>query len=285
LAALDGASERTREQTSFAVNVERGGQAGSVTIVPTSGPNEPRTAALQDRLQSSAARLAAETDTEAAVGGPAAQLADYDRATSSRLVVLILALAAVTYLLLVPIFRSVILPAVAVLLNLVTVAAAFGLLALVFEGHNPLLGGPGYVDAVAISAIFTVIFGLTIDYEVFLITRMREGWLTTGSTPRAIEYGLERTASVVTGAAAIMTGVFLAFAMTEVANTRQFGVGLAVAVVLDATVVRLVLLPALMRLIGDRCWWLPGWLDRRLPRLDVEGSGPRSIRQDGQAAS
>lgn len=270
LAAIDGAPPETREQASFAVNVERGGEAGSVTVVPSSAPNEPQTARLQDRLSAAADRLADDTGTETAVGGPAAQLADYDEATSARLVVLILALAAVTYLLLVPIFRSLVLPAIAVALNLATVAAAFGVLALAFEGESPLLGGPGYVDAVAISAIYTVIFGLTIDYEVFLITRMREGWLRTSNTSEAIAYGLERTASVVTGAAAIMTGVFLAFALTEVANTRQFGVGLAVAVALDATVVRLVLLPALMRLAGDRCWWMPAWLERRLPRLAIE---------------
>jgi putative drug exporter of the RND superfamily len=270
LAALDGASAEERDQAEFAVNVESGGEAGAITVVPTTGPNEPETALLRERLSDSAEDLGEKTQTTTAVGGPAAQLAEYDEVTSSRLVLLILALALVTFLVLVPIFRSLVLPAIAVILNLVTVGAAFGVLALVFEGSSPLLGGPGFVDAVAISAIYTVIFGLTIDYEVFLITRMREGWIETGETNQAISYGLERTAGVVTGAAAIMIGVFVAFAFTEVANTRQFGVGLAVAVLLDATVVRLVLLPAMMRLAGDRCWWLPSWLDRRMPRLAVD---------------
>lgn len=239
-------------------------------VIPESAPNDPRTAELRDTLSDRAAELAASTNAATAVGGPAAQLTDYDRETSSRLPLLIAALALVTYLVLVPVFRSLLLPAVAVALNLITVAASFGALAFLFGGEAPLLGGPGYVDAVAISAVYTVIFGLSLDYEVFLISRMREGWLRSGDTGAAIAYGLERTASVVTGAAAIMTGVFLAFALTEVANTRQFGVGLAIAVILDATVVRLVLLPACMRLIDDRCWSLPAALERRLPRIDPE---------------
>jgi putative drug exporter of the RND superfamily len=272
LSAIDGAPRRESEQASFAVNVERGGEAGRVMIVPEGGPNSEQNAQLREELSAAADDLARRTGTSTAVGGPGAQLTEYDEATSSRLVWLILALAAVTYLVLVPIFRSLVLPAVAVALNLVTVAASFGALAALFQGSDPILGGPGYIDAVAISAIYTVIFGLSIDYEVFLIARMREGYLASGDTDSGIEYGLRRTAGVVTGAAAIMTGVFLAFAMTEVANTRQFGVGLAVAVILDATVVRLLLLPAAMRLLGDRCWWIPEWLDRRLPELDVEGT-------------
>ncbi|MEZ5155353.1 MAG: MMPL family transporter [Solirubrobacterales bacterium] len=123
----------------------------------------------------------------------------------------------------------------------------------------------------SISAIYTVIFGLSLDYQVLLITRMRERWDSGQGTDEAMAYGLEKTALVVTGAAAIMIGVFAAFAFTEVANTRQFGVGLAIAVLVDATIVRLVLLPATMILLGDVCWKLPACLDRRLPRLDVEG--------------
>jgi RND superfamily putative drug exporter len=156
------------------------------------------------------------------------------------------------------------LPAIAVGLNLVTVAAGFGVLALLFDGSAPL-GGPGYVDTISSMLIFAVIFGLSIDYEVFLITRMREGYLRTGTTEGAISYGLERTAGVVTGAAAIMTTVFLGFASTQVATIRQTGTGLVVAVLLDATVVRLVLLPAVMRLCGPGNWWMPRWLERRLP--------------------
>ena len=155
------------------------------------------------------------------------------------------------------------------LLNLVTVGAAVGVLILGFQTDPPPLGGPGYLDAIALSGIFAIIFGLSIDYEVFLISRLVEGRALTGTTEGAIRYGLEKTATIITGAAAVMAFVFLAFAVSPVANTRQFGIGLTVAVVLDATVVRLILLPALIRLFGERTWAVPAWLDRILPRFST----------------
>jgi RND superfamily putative drug exporter len=272
LAGIDGARRREREQAEFAVNVDHGGEAGHVTVIPVHGPNDPETKELRDRLSAQVAELGSAVHADAALGGSAAALAEYDDATASRLVLLIASLAVVTYFVLLPIFRSLLLPLVAVLLNMLSVGVAFGVLALLFDGSDPVLGGPGYVDAVAITGIYTVIFGLSIDYQVFLVARMREGYARHAETRAAITYGIERTAGVVTGAAAIMSGVFLAFAMTPVANTRQFGVGLTVAVLIDATVVRLILLPSLMRLLDRWCWWLPPWLDRRMPTLDVEGS-------------
>lgn len=284
LAGIDGASREQQEQAQFAVNVNGGGEAGRILIVPETGPNDPATQQLADRLDERAAKLGDRLGAAAAVGGPAAQLADYDEVTSERLLYLIIALAIVSYLVLVPVFRSVLLPAVAVALNLLSVAASFGALALLFQGADPIFGGPGYVDAVSISAIYTVIFGLSLDYQVFLITRMREGWLATGETTAAISHGLEKTAAVVTGAAAIMIGVFVAFGFTEVANTRQFGVGLAIAVLLDATAVRLFLLPAAMRMLGAACWTMPDWLDRRLPELNVEGDEPAAAQRPSSAS-
>ncbi len=243
-----------RDQAAVVVNLDGGGEAGRILVIPESGPNEDATAELRETLSSEAAELGDELGMETAVGGTAAALAEYDRATSDRLLWLIAGLALVSFIVLIPIFHSVILSAVAVLLNLVSVGAAFGALSLLFQGDNPLLGGPGYVDAVSVSAMYTVIFGLSLDYQVFLITRMREGWDAYGNTKEAITYGLGRTASVVTGAAAIMVAVFVAFALTEVAGTRQFGAGMVVAVIIDATLVRLILLPAVLQLIGDRAW-------------------------------
>jgi RND superfamily putative drug exporter len=156
----------------------------------------------------------------------------------------------------------VVLPALAVVMNLITVAAAFGVLALLFQGDDPLLGGPGFLDAITASGVFSVTYGLSIDYQVFLLTRMREGWDLTGTTQGAIEYGMRRTAGVVTGAALIMAGVFSAFATTDFATTRELGVGLSVAVLLDATLVRLILLPGALRLLGDRAWHRPRLLRR-----------------------
>ena len=174
-----------------------------------------------------------------------------------------LALAASTYFVLIPVLRSVLLPLLAVLLNLGTVFAALGVLTVMFQGAAPL-GGPGEVDAIMVLAIFGIVFGLSIDYEVFLLARMREGYMLSGTTEGAVEYGLKHTAGVITGAALIMTGVFAAFAMSDVANMRQLGVGLTVAVLLDATVVRLILLPAIIRMAGAACWWLPRPLSRLL---------------------
>jgi RND superfamily putative drug exporter len=137
------------------------------------------------------------------------------------------------------------------------VGATLGLLSLGFGGQNPLLGGAGDLDAVAVTAVFGVIFALSIDYQVFIVGRIREEFLSCGDARLAIDRGLARTARVVTGAALSMFGVFIAFAMTDIASVRQFGTGLAIAVVLDATVVRLVLLPAMLRRAGSRAWPRP----------------------------
>jgi RND superfamily putative drug exporter len=139
------------------------------------------------------------------------------------------------------------------------------------------LGGHPYVDTVGAAAIFGVTFGLSIDYAVFLLARMRERYVLDGDSPAAIERGLTKTASVITGAAAIMIAVFVSFAAAPVATVSQMGVGLTVAVLLDATVVRIVLLPALMLLFGDRVWHTPRWLDRLLPNLDPHGAQVEDI--------
>ncbi|HKJ36464.1 MAG TPA: MMPL family transporter, partial [Solirubrobacterales bacterium] len=267
LAAIDATEQEDRDRAEVAVNASSGGEAARVVVVPRSAPNSDETAELRNDLSERTEELGEDLGAAAAVGGTAAALVEYDEATTSRLPLLILALAVASYFVLIPIFRSLLLPAIAVLLNLLSVVVAFGALAILFQGSNPLLGGPGYVDAVSISAIYTVVFGLSLDYQVFLITRMREGWLRYNDPERAIVFGLERTAAVVTGAAVIMTAVFLAFALSEITNTRQFGIGLAIAVIVDATVVRLFLLPAVMRLFGREVWLLPRWLDRILPEV------------------
>jgi putative drug exporter of the RND superfamily len=139
-------------------------------------------------------------------------------------------------------------------------------------GDNPPLGGAGALDMLSVASIFTITFALSIDYQVFLLTRMREEFVRTQSNDSAIQFGIDKTAKVVTGAAAIMIAVFCAFALSDFVILKQFGIGLATAVLIDATIVRLILLPAVMRLFGLSTWWLPDWLDNRLPVLDVEGS-------------
>jgi putative drug exporter of the RND superfamily len=285
LAALDGAQRPVRRRAAGVVNLDGGGDGARAIVIPKTAPNAARTRALARRLDDAARSLARATDTNAAVGGQAALLDDYDRVTSDRLPLLIAALIATAYVLLVPILRALLLPLIAVILNVLTVAAAFGVLALLFQAPDLPLGGPGHLDAISAAAIFTIVFGLSIDYQVFLLTRMREAYVETRSPDAAVAHGLARTASVVTGAALIMTAVFVTFATIDITNIRQMGVGLAFAIIIDATVVRLVLLPALMRALGSSAWWIPAWLDRVLPHLDPEApaTAPAQAR-DGALA-
>ncbi len=182
----------------------------------------------------------------------------------------ILAMTLVTFLALVVLLRALILAALAVILNLMTVGVAFGVLVLLFNVPAGWpLGGHDYVDAIGAAGIFGIVFGLSVDYAVFLLARMREAYEETGDHRAAISFGLEKTARVITGAAAIMMAVFLTFAAAKISTVSQLGVGLAVAVALDATVVRILLLPALMLLIGERVWWLPAPLQRALPKIEL----------------
>ncbi len=275
LAGLDASSPAVRRASSFAVNLEQGGSAARITVVPAARTTtDTGTSAIGDKLAPLAAGLGRKLGVDTAVGGRGAMMRDYQIEGSSRRLPLVAALLAVTFLVLVPVFRSPLLAFKAVVLNLLTVAAAFGFMAIAFQGSAPLLGGAGYIDIIAFYGIYAIVFALSMDYEVFLITRMREGYAASGSTRAAIAYGIERTAGIITGAALIMASVFIAFAISGVGQVAQFGVGLTVAVLIDATVVRLVLLPAAMRLFGEANWWLPGWLDRLLPVFELEARAP-----------
>jgi RND superfamily putative drug exporter len=266
LTALDGTDAPVREQVAQLVNVDGGGQAARMMVIASSPPGSPATAALSATLRRSLPSLAAATGTNVEIGQGAQYLLDYANANTARVPWLVLALALVATLTLVAVLRALPLALLAVGLNLATVAVALGVLQLLTQTHA--LGGPGYVDAASGAGILAIMFVLSIDYEVFLLTRMREHWVRAGDHEQAIRHGLRHTAGVITGSAAIMTAVFAAFAGASVIPLRQFGVGLTIAVVLDATVVRLVLLPAIMRLAGRRIWWLPGWLGRRLPAFE-----------------
>jgi len=254
---LLAALESGKVNAPFSVNVGRGGQGARIVVVPRHAAADPRTQALYQRLRATSARLGTALGAESAVGGPAAVLSDYDDAVARRLPLIVLVLTLATALLLAILLRSIVVSIIGVALNLLAVGATLGLLALLFQGDSPVLGGPGEIDAVALTAIFGVVFALSIDYQVFIVSRVREEWLRCGDEERAVQVGLARTARVVTGAALSMLGVFLAFALADVSSLRQFGVGLALAVVIDATLVRLVLLPAALRLAGRWAWWTP----------------------------
>lgn len=269
LSALDGAAPRAREAAATTVDLESG-SAASVLVISEFPFNSEGSIALNQRLDREAAELARDSGLQTGVAGGAAQLNDYSEVTRDRIPWVVVAITIATFLVLVAVLRSLPLAAIAVGLNLLTVAVAFGVLTLLFElPEDWPLGGRTYVDAVGATMIFGLVFGLSIDYAVFLLMRMREHYDANGDTAAAVDFGLARTAGVITGAAAIMMAVFIAFAGAPVATVSQLGVGLTVAVLLDATVVRIVLLPALMLLMGDRVWWLPRWLQRSLPKVSV----------------
>lgn len=273
LSALDGAPPADRARAGQVVDLASGGQAAQILVIPRYTFNTPGSRALNARLGDEAAALADTADLHTGVTGGPAQLIDYSNTISSRVPLVVLAITLVTFLVLVLVLRAVPLAAIAVGLNLLTVAVAFGVLTLLFEVPASWpLGGHGYVDAIGAAGIFGIIFGLSIDYAVFLLSRMRERHDAGASNEEAIAFGLRRTARVITGAAAIMVAVFVAFAAAPIATVSQLGTGLTVAVILDATVVRIVLLPALMLIVGERVWWLPRPLARVLPNAGIHTS-------------
>jgi RND superfamily putative drug exporter len=263
LAGLDGGGAERRSQVSFLVNLGDGGSAARMLIIPRYDPNTHEAQEARDRLRERADELARAADAEVLVGGVTPAVVDINDELRAQTPLARVALSLVTILILLFVTRSLILPLLAALLNLLTVSATFGLLALLFD--NSLLGGPGYVDTVIIPGSIILIFGLAIDYEVFIFARMREEYLRTGSAATAISEGLARSANVVTGAALIMISVFLVFSLSEVTTLRVLGVGLAIAVFIDAFLIRFLIVPATMRALGERSWWIPRWLDRLLP--------------------
>jgi RND superfamily putative drug exporter len=272
LSSLAGAPPAERKRVGEIVDLE-GGQAAQMVVIPRYTFNTDGSRALNERLKTDADGLALASGATTGVTGGAAELIDYTDVITSRVPLMVAVITLITFLVLVVILRALLLAAIAVVLNLVTVAVAFGVLTLLFEVPEGWpLGGHTYVDAIGAAGIFGIVFGLSIDYAVFLLMRMREHYENKPSNEEAIVFGLEKTARVITGAAAIMTAVFVAFAGADIATVSQLGVGLTVAVVLDATVVRIVLLPALMLLLGDRVWWLPRRLERILPKIDLHGS-------------
>jgi RND superfamily putative drug exporter len=270
LSALDGAPPQERAEAGEAISVGSGGQAARMLVVSTHPFNTAGSRRTGERLLADAERLGRESGLRTGLTGGAATLNTYGEATQARLPLVIGAFVLFTLLALVVILRAPLLALLTVGLNLASVAAAIGVMTLVcrIPAGYPL-GGHPYIDTIGAGAIFGVTFGLSIDYAVFLLARMRERYEVDGDNRAAIEFGLEKTAGVITGAAAIMAAVFISFALAPIATVSQMGVGLTVAILLDATVVRIVLLPALMLLIGDRVWKAPPLLDRILPRRSV----------------
>ena len=278
VAAIDGTDPVRRSLAGEVIDVSGGGTAARYLIVPVAGFNSAGSRKLDTWLGTLAAATDSHPTYSAGVSGGAAVLNDYGSATKSRLPLVIGAIVLITFLMLLALLRAPLLAALAVALNLLSVAAAIGVVTLACKIPSGYpLGGHPYIDTVGAAAIFGVTFGLSIDYAVFLLARMREKYRESGDNRESIHFGLDRTAGVITGAAAIMAAVFASFAIAPVATVSQMGLGLTVAVLLDSTVVRVVLLPALMLLIGERVWHTPDWLDRILPPRSKAVGEPQMV--------
>ncbi len=256
------------------------GEVAVITAIPMSKPQAEATSDLVHRLRDDVlVDATSDTGAEALVGGPTARFIDQSEKISSRLMWFIGTVVTLSFLLLMVVFRSILVPLKAALLNLLAIGAAYGVVVAVFQwgwGRSLI----GLEEAVPIASfvpmmMFAILFGLSMDYEVFILSRIREEYHGGHTNIDSVVEGLGATAKVITAAALIMISVFVGFVTSADPVVKMMGIGLATAVALDATVVRMVLVPSTMALVGDANWWLPRWLDRILPHLDIEGEPPQ----------
>jgi putative drug exporter of the RND superfamily len=255
------------------------GSAAIVTAIPTTSPQDKATSELVEHLRDTTIPQAtAGTGVNALVGGINAAFEDQSEYITDRIPIFIIGVLGLSFLLLLMAFHSPLISLKAGVMNLLSVSAAYGVMTLVAKGGavGELIGIDHEVPIAPFMPVmmFAILFGLSMDYEVFLISRIREEYLKDGNTSRAVADGLAKTARVITAAAAIMVVVFLAFVASPEVFLKLFGIGLAAAIFLDATLVRMVLVPAVMQLLGERNWWIPDWLERILPRIEVEAAAP-----------
>jgi RND superfamily putative drug exporter len=253
------------------------GDTAVITIIPSTSPQDEATPKLVDHLRNDVIPPAISgSGTHVYVGGPTAAFVDIGDKITTRLPLFFAIVIGLSILLLAAVFRSVVVPIKAALMNLLSIGATYGVLVMVFQwGWAKDVFGiekTGPVDSFLPMMLFAILFGLSMDYEVFLLSRIREDYLKTRDSREAVAHGLSVTARVIAAAAAIMCVVFLSFVLGVDRVTKEFGIGLATAVFIDATIVRLILVPSTMELLGDWNWWFPSWLDRLVPRLNVEGS-------------
>ncbi|MDH6453073.1 MULTISPECIES: MMPL family transporter [unclassified Streptomyces] len=257
------------------VTYDTGGDLAYFTVVPDSAPQSRQTSDLVDRLRTEVLpRAETGTSLDIHVGGMTASYDDFADVIVGKLPLFVGVVIGLGCLLLLLAFRSVGIPLKAAAMNVAAVAAAFGVVVAIFQwgwGSELLgLGRAGPIEPFLPVIMVSVLFGLSMDYQVFLVSRMYEEWLETGDNRRAVRVGLAETSRVINSAAVIMISVFLAFVLSGDRVIAMFGIALAAAVALDAFVLRTLLVPALMHLLGGANWWLPGWLDRRMPRISIE---------------
>jgi RND superfamily putative drug exporter len=278
-AELDSLADAVRDDAGVAFvadpRISDDGSAAFLTVIPKGSPQDEETTELVKRLRGDVVPDALrDTGITAHIGGVTAALEDQSSYIKDRMPLFISGVVGLSFLLLLAAFHSPLISLKAGVMNLLSVTAAYGVMTLVAQGGavGQLIGIDHEVPVAPFMPVmmFAILFGLSMDYEVFLISRIREEYLKDGDTRRAVADGLAKTARVITAAAAIMVVVFLAFLAAPDVFLKLFGIGLASAIFLDATLVRMVLVPAVMQLLGARNWWIPDWLERMLPRIDVE---------------
>jgi putative drug exporter of the RND superfamily len=258
------------------INLASGGDVAVIRAVPRWSPDSPGPLQLVERIRGTMVpKVMAELkpNAEVVVGGLSAQIVDITNESLHKLPVVVGLVVVLSFVLLALVFRSIAIPIKAILMNVLGITAAYGLLVVVFqEGAGARLFDFPVTRTTQVYLpllTFAVLFGLSMDYEVFLLGRIREEWEKTGDNRTAVERGLQRTGAVITAAAAIMVSVFAAFTFARLTEVKTLGFSLAAAVLIDATLIRIILVPAAMQLLGHWNWWFPAWLDRRLPRFDL----------------
>jgi RND superfamily putative drug exporter len=280
--AIDSLAERLRGEDGVAFvpdpQINANGDAAMVTVIPASSPQDAATEDLVNRLREDVVPDAlGGSGVNAEIGGVTAALEDQSDYVTDRMPLFLAGVVGLSFLLLLVAFHSPLISLKAAVMNLLSVGAAYGVMTVVAKGGTvgKIIGIDHEVPIAPFMPVmmFAILFGLSMDYEVFLISRIREEYLKHGDTRTAVADGLAKTARVITAAAAIMVVVFLAFLAAPDVFLKLFGIGLASAIFLDATLVRMVLVPAVMQLLGSRNWWIPNWLERILPRIEVERPG------------
>ncbi len=250
-----------------------------IRVVPETSPQDQATSDLVRTLRNEVVPAAVEGSTlDVKITGSMATSMDFTSYLSQRVPIFVGAVLALSFVLLMVVFRSILVPVKAVIMNVLALAASFGVVVAIFQwgwlgSLIGIAGGP--IDPFIPMMLFAIVFGLSMDYEVFLLSRVREAYGRSGDATNSVADGLASTAKLITAAAAIMVVVFASFVFEDSRSIKVFGLGLAVAIAIDATIVRMLLVPSAMALLGERNWWLPGWLDRVLPRLSFEGEASR----------
>jgi putative drug exporter of the RND superfamily len=255
--------------------VNSSGTTAVFNVIPTTQPQAPQTTALVSTLRDG---VLPKSPATSYVTGTVAGNVDFTNKITSRLAWLIIAVVAISFFLLTAAFRSIVIATKAAILNILSIGAAYGVIVAIFNwgwakgaiGLSSTLPIPAYVPML----VFCIVFGLSMDYEVFLLSRIHEAWLTTGDAHRSVAIGIGATARVITTAALIMIVVFTSFVINPNPTVKMLAIGMAFAVLIDASLVRMILVPAIMSLLGAHAWWMPRWLEPVVPNMQLETAAP-----------